>query len=301
MRDEISRRRFLHGTALGLGGVLLGACSVRPESSDTAAVPRPSDSAAGTRTGSAALAHISVQLYTVRELAKQDMAGTLRALAEIGYPEVEFAGYHGHEPAAIRRMLDEARLTAPSAHVAIELIRTEPESLLAAAEVVGHRYLILPWVQLPKTVDAWRGLAGELDRFGRACRDRGIQLAYHNHDFEFVPVEGKLPYEVLVEECDPELVKMQLDLFWAVKAGQDPVAWFERHPGRFPLVHVKDMRDLRGAQEMVEVGTGDIDFGRIFSHAGRAGIVHYVVEHDNPSDPMASVRTSYGNLRRLLG
>ena len=105
---------------------------------------------------------------------------------------------------------------------------------------------------------------------------------------------------MLLEECDPELVKMQLDLFWAVKAGQDPVSWFERQPGRFPLVHVKDMRDLRGAQEMVEVGTGDIDFGRIFSQAGRAGIVHYVVEHDNPTDPMASVRTSYGNLRRML-
>lgn len=300
MRDEISRRRFLHGSALGLGGVLLGACSVRPESGDTAAAVR-ADSSAGARTGSSRTAHISVQLYTVRELVKQDMAGTLRGLAEIGYPEVEFAGYHGHEPAAIRRMLDEARLTAPSAHVAIEVIRTEPEAALAAAEVLGHRYLILPWIQLPKTVDAWRGLAGELDRFGQACQQRGIQLAYHNHDFEFVPVEGKLPYEVLLEECDPELVKMQLDLFWAVKAGQDPVSWFERQPGRFPLVHVKDMRDLRGAQEMVEVGTGDIDFGRIFSQAGRAGIVHYVVEHDNPADPMASVRTSYGNLRRLLG
>lgn len=298
MRDEMTRRRFLHGSALGLGGILLGSCSVRPESGDTAAV-RPADST-GASSGSAAAAHISVQLYTVRELVKQDMAGTLRALAEIGYPEVEFAGYHGHDPAAIRRMLDEARLTAPSAHVAIEVIRSDPASAIAAAGIVGHRYLILPWVQLPKAVDAWRSLAGELDRFGRACRDRGIQFAYHNHDFEFVPVEGKLPYELLLEECDPELVKMQLDLFWAVKGGQDPVAWFERHPGRFPLVHVKDMRDLRGAQEMVDVGAGDIDFGRIFSHAGRAGLVHYVVEHDNPPDPMASVRTSYGNLRRLL-
>ena len=299
MHDEISRRRFLHGSALGLGGVLLTACGGRFGSADTSAAS-PSVDAAGADNASSRVAHIGVQLYTLRDLVKNDMAGTLRALAGIGYREVEFAGLHGNAPGDVRAMLEDAKLTAPSAHLPIEAMRTEPEEAIAAAKVLGHRYLILPWVQPPKSLDVWRSLAGEMNTFGRTCQERGIQFAYHNHDFEFVPIDGTMPYDLLLAECDPELVKMQLDLFWAVKGGQDPVAYFERHPGRFPLVHVKDMREPRGAQVMTEVGTGDIDFRRIFSHAERAGLVHYVVEHDNPADPLASVRTSYENLVRIL-
>ena len=299
MRDELSRRRFLQASALGLGGLIAAACESRPDSSDTAVAGRaraPGDTAGG----GSRVAHIGVQLYTVRDLMKADMPGTLRSIAEIGYPEVEFAGYYDREPQAVRDMLDQLRLKAPSGHVPLEVMRTDAAGAIAAAKVIGHRYLIVPWLQPPKTIEAWRGLASEFNRFGTACREGGVQFAYHNHEFEFTPIAGTMPYDVLLQECDPELVKMQLDLFWAVKGGQDPVAYFDKHPGRFPLVHVKDMRDLAGAQEMVDVGAGDIDFRRIFAKADKAGLVHYVAEHDNPQDPMATLRTSYANLRRML-
>jgi sugar phosphate isomerase/epimerase len=225
------------------------------------------------------------------------MAGTLHDIGRIGYGEVEFAGYHGHAPGDIRQWLARAGVSAPSAHVAIEILRTDLDAAISAARVIGHRYLVLPWVPAPTTLAAWRELARECNRFGEACRDAGIQFAYHNHDFEFAPTEGRIPYDILLEECDSELVKMELDVYWAVKAGRDPVELFERHPGRFPLVHVKDMDREQG---MTEVGSGKIDFARIFAHAGRAGLTHYIVEHDDPADPMASVRASFNNLQSLL-
>ena len=242
-------------------------------------------------------AYTGVQLYTVRELVRRDMKGTLHDIGLIGYGEVEFAGYHGRAPRDIRQWLERAGLSATSAHVPIETLRTDLDAAIAAAGVIGHRYLVLPWVSAPTTLKGWSELARECNRFGRACRDVGIQFAYHNHDFEFAPLEGRIPYDVLLEECDPELVKMELDLYWAVKAGRDPVELFERHPGRFPLVHVKDMDRERG---MTEVGSGVVDFGRIFANAKLAGLTHYFVEHDNPADPMASVRTSFKNLQSLL-
>ena len=244
-----------------------------------------------------AIGPAGIQLYTLREIVRRDMAGTLRDLGRIGYREVEFAGYHGHAPRDIREWLDHAGLSAPSAHVPIETLRTDLDAAISAAGVIGHRYLVLPWVPAPTTLDAWGELARECNRFGEACRAAGIGFAYHNHDFEFAPTGGRVPYDVLLEELDPELVAMELDLYWAVKAGRDPVALFGRHPGRFPLVHVKDMD---AGQRMTEVGSGRIDFGRIFAHAGRAGVAHYFVEHDDPADPMASVRTSFVNLQSLL-
>jgi len=148
-------------------------------------------------------------------------------------------------------------------------------------------------------------VAADLNRAGEACRQRGMQMAYHNHDFEFADLGGgRTGYDILLAESDPALVQMELDLYWATKAGRDPVALFAAHPGRFPLCHVKDMREPRGAQTMAPVGEGGIDFARIFAQAEQAGLRHYFVEHDNaaeyPGGPLASVRTSYGALRRLL-
>ena len=255
-----------------------------------------------------------MQLYTLRDLMQRDMPGTLRQVAGIGYRNVEFAGYSDRTPQQVRALLDELELRAPSAHVPLEALRKDLAGAVAAAAVVGHRYIICPYAEGKSEAD-WQRLAADLNRFGKAAQERGMQLAYHNHDFEFRPVAGgtRTPYDVLLAEADPALVQMQLDLFWAVKAGQDPLALFAKHPGRFPLVHVKDMRDVRGAQalapddrdgvgaHMVDVGAGEIDFRRIFGRAEQAGLQYYVVEHDAPKDPIASVRTSFGNLRGMLG
>jgi sugar phosphate isomerase/epimerase len=304
----MNRRHFLYASGAGLGGLLLGTgCGGRRERAadsaaaapDTTAGPRPAVGATG---GAPRASRIGVQLYTVRDRMKADVPGTLAALAAVGYRELEFAGYYQYQkdPAALRALLDRHQLTAPSTHVSIDALRSDLAGVLATAEALGHRYVVCPAIEPGKSVDDFRRTAGELGRIGAACRERGIRFAYHNHDFEFKPVGGTSFYDVLLEQSDPELVALEMDLFWTVKAGKDPLAYFEKHRGRFPLWHVKDMRDVRGAQQMVAVGEGDIDFGRIFAQAGTAGLEHFFVEHDNPPDPLASVRTGFGHLARLL-
>ena len=158
--------------------------------------------------------------------------------------------------------------------------------------------------------DIWKRIAETYNRAGEASRKAGIQFAYHNHNFEFAPVGGRQPYDVLLETCDPALVKMELDLCWISAAGKDPVEYFKRYPGRFPLVHVKGLskQPANGAAtpidqllpSITDVGHNDvIDWKRIFAHASEAGIQHYFVEHDVPKAPFESLAASYAYLRDL--
>ena len=157
---------------------------------------------------------------------------------------------------------------------------------------------------------SWQRIAETYNRAGEACAKAGIQFAYHNHNFEFAPVDGKLPYDVLLESCDAALVKMELDLCWISAAGKDPVDYFKRYPGRFPLVHVKGLSKVTpGGAAMpidqllpaiADVGTGDvIDWKRIFANASEAGIKHYFVEHDVSKAPYQTLAASYAYLQKL--
>ncbi len=244
------------------------------------------------------LGDIGLQLYTVRSLLATNFDATLEQVAKIGYREVEFAGYYDRTPAALRRQLDALGLVAPSAHIGLEALGDDWQRTLDAAEALGHDYLVVAWLDEKDraTLPALRSTIAKFNRAGAEAKKRGIGFAYHNHDFEFGKIEGRMPYDVLLAECDPENVVFEMDLFWITKGGQDPVPYFEKYPGRFPLVHVKDM--ARG-QTMVDVGQGQIDWARIFSKHEDAGIQHYFVEHDEPADPMASIARSYRYLRAL--
>ena len=256
---------------------------------------------------------IGLQLYTVRDLMKQDFDGTLSKVAAVGYKEVEFAGYFDHSPKDVRAAVDRHGLTAPSAHIDYKSLGEKFPEVIEAAKVVGHEYLVNPWIdeEIRKQPDGWKHAAGTFNRAGEACKKAGIQFAYHNHWFEFLPVNGKLPFDLLLTECDPNLVKMELDLCWITVGGQDPLRYFERYPGRFPLVHVKDVKRVPpvtagGAQDfgssmkdMTEVGSGIIDWKKIFAQSDKAGIKHYFVEHDNPKKPLESIKKSYDYLARL--
>jgi len=256
---------------------------------------------------------IGLQLYTVRDLMKQDFDGTLAKVAAIGYKEVEFAGYFDHSPKDVRAAVDRRRLTAPSAHIDYKSLGEKFPEVIEAAKVVGHEYLVNPWIEeeIRKQPDGWKHAAETFNRAGEACKKAGIQFAYHNHWFEFLPVNGKLPYDLLLTECDPNLVKMELDLCWITVGGQDPLKYFDRYPGRFPLVHVKDVKRVPpvtagGAQDfgssmkdMTEVGSGIIDWKKIFAQSDKAGIKHYFVEHDNPKKPLESIKKSYDYLASL--
>lgn len=222
---------------------------------------------------------------------------TLRTVASIGYREVELAGSFGHPPDELRGLLDELGLAAPAAHHGLDEFRGRLDGLLEDARVLGHRYLVLPWLpESDRTLDGYRRLAAEMNRIGEACRAAGFRLAYHNHAFEFERVEGVTPFDLLLAETDPALVRMELDLYWLAEGGGDPFAYFEAHPGRFELWHVKD-RAADG--RMVDVGAGAIDFASIFGAARAAGLEHFFVEHDAPAEPVASIRASYAHLADL--
>ena len=244
------------------------------------------------------LDRIGLQLYTVRHQMEKDLEGTIARVAATGYREVEFAGYFGKSPRDVRALLDHHGLSSPSSHVS--LAPDQWRAALDAAPVVGHRYLVIAWIPAEerRTLDDYKRWAERLNRAATEAKAAGLQFAYHNHDFEFGPLDGKLPYDVLLTETDPKLVQLEMDLYWIVKGGQDPLAYFARWPGRFPMVHVKDSAGPPD-HKMAAVGGGKIDFRKIFAQSDQAGIRHYFVEHDNPDDPFASIRASYDYLQRL--
>lgn len=244
------------------------------------------------------LSKIGVQLYTVRGLMQEDFLGTLREVAAVGYKEFEFAGYYDRSPGEIRSILDDLGVEAPSTHVSLVAVREDLDGLIEQARTIGHRYLTVP--SLPggerDTLQAYSRIAKEFNQIARTCRDAGLNFAYHNHAFEFEAMDGRLPYDVLLEETDPELVEMEVDLFWMIAGGHDPLAYFEKYPGRFSLCHVKD-RTASG--EMASVGGGVVDFAAIFAKSDQAGLKHYIVEHDRPESPLDSIRASYAHLKEL--
>ena len=255
---------------------------------------------------------IGVQLYTVRDLMKEDFDGTIAKVAQVGYKEVEFAGYFGHTAQEVKDILQKNGLTAPSTHVQYDELDEKFPSVIEFSKTVGMDYIICPWIpeELRKSPDIWKQASDKFNKCGEQTKKAGIQFGYHNHWFEFLPTNGKLPYDELLKDCNPDLVKMEMDLCWAVAAGADPVKYFEKYPGRFPLVHVKDLKTKPkitsgGAQnygdtvDLTEVGSGIIDWKRIFAHSQQAGIKHYIVEHDHPKQPIESITKSYQYLENL--
>jgi sugar phosphate isomerase/epimerase len=268
---------------------------------------------ASTRMRAASIQRVGAQLYTVRDAMQKDFEGTLAKVAAIGYKEVEFAGYFDKSPQQIKEILSRNGLTSPSAHIDYPSLTGDAwAKAIEGAKTIGHDYLINAWVDesVRKEPGSWKRIAETYNRAGEISKKSGIQFAYHNHNFEFEPVDGKLPYDFLLETCDPKLVQMEMDLCWITSAGKDPLDYFRRYPGRFPLVHVKGLskKPAQGAAtpipevlpDITDVGHHDIiDWKRIFAHSKEAGINHYFVEHDVPKDPFASLKASYEYLSTL--
>ena len=242
---------------------------------------------------------VGIQLYTVRDKMKADFEGTLARVAQIGYKEVEFAGYFDHSPADVKAILDRLGLSAPSTHIGLAGM-DEWKKALDTAKAIGHEYVVVPWIpeEKRKTLDDWKSVAAVFNQAAQMAKDAGLQFAYHNHDFEFPKLDGQVPYDVLLQNTDPKLVQLEIDLYWITKAGQDPLTYFARWPGRVPLVHVKDSA---GAPEhkMADVGQGKIDWKRIFAKRDQAGIKHFFVEHDQPPQPFEDIAASYKYLHEL--
>lgn len=257
---------------------------------------------------------VGLQLYTLRDLMAKEPVETLKKVAGIGYKEVESFGYSdgkffGKTPKEFAALLKELGMTSPSGHYTTGKTMPNAKGTLTNdwkravddAAAIGQKYMVCAYLfPAERTkLDDYKAFAELFNKSAEVCKSAGIQFCYHNHDFEFKEIDGKLPYDVLVSGTDKNLVKLELDLYWATMAGQDPVELFKKHPGRFPLWHVKDM-EKSADKAFAPVGTGSIDFQRIFDARKTAGMTHYFVEQDVCKlPPLESIAISYKNIQKL--
>lgn len=263
--------------------------------------------------------YIGLQLYTVRDAMQSDPAGTLAKVARIGYNSVEGATYtgtekfYGMDAATFSKLLKDNGLIMPSSHYRLGEEKTNGEAAKGTilhewdkaiddASAIGIKYMVCAYLSEPErgNLDHYKYVAEQLNKAGERCKKSGIQLCYHNHAFEFDAQDGKVPYQILLSETDKDLVKMEIDLYWITKAGQDPIKLFNQYPGRFPLFHLKDM-DKTPDKSFAEVGSGIIDFKRILAHANKAGLKYFFVEQDKtPGDPFISITKSITYIKSNL-
>ncbi len=251
---------------------------------------------------------IGLELYTVRDMFAKHPARTLKEVAAVGYKLVEFSP--GLKPATLNRDLRDAGLTAPSGYFSVPKTTDGWRKSVELAHNYHLRYIVVGDAAR-LTLDGWKRRAAMFNQWGKIARDAGIQFCYHAHFPEFERVDDTSGYDILLTECDPKLLKMEMDIFWTVYAGKDPLTYWRRYPGRFPLLHIKDMRKgvkinrhefpkPNGPNPFVAVGDGIINWKRIFAHVQEAGAKHIYVEQDRCNrPPLVAIKTSYEYLRHL--
>lgn len=245
------------------------------------------------------LEKFGVQLYSLRTEAPNGIEAMLEKVSAMGYDQVELHTLYDMQAKDLKKLLDKHSLSAPSMHRGFDLIKNDVDGAIADARALGLELVIVPWLDIKKynTGKKWLAFSNEMNKIGKIMKKQGVQLGYHNHDFEFQPLaDGTVPFDVLLENTQPEYVALQMDLFWAIKAGKDPVSYIEAHPGRIVSCHVKDMTK---EGEMTEVGHGTIDFAAIFAAGSKNGLKYFIVEHDKPAEPFASVKSSIDYLEKL--
>jgi sugar phosphate isomerase/epimerase len=301
MKNKNSRREFIKKATYGGIGTAVASSFLLSCKTGT------SNSVAASGVNIKQNHNVGLQLYTVRDGMTADLNAALKKVADIGYSQLELAGYldgkfYGHTPAEFKKMVEDLGMTVISSHTGVEkgADMSIMQKMADAHAELGVKYCIEPWLieERRTSIDSYKEVAEELNTIGEIMSKVGIQFGYHNHAFEFDTVEGKIPYyDVLIKETEPDKVVLELDLYWAVKAGHNPIEIFKKYPGRFALWHVKDM-DNTEEQFFAPVGSGIIDFKEIFAHKEAAGMKYFFVEQDRTKgeDPFESINTSYSNL-----
>jgi sugar phosphate isomerase/epimerase len=244
-----------------------------------------------------------IQLYSLRDVINSDLQGTLAAVSKIGYKSVEPYGFdgnfYGHSAKDFRKMCNDLGMVITGTHTGITLANAA-EYAEKAVEA-GLEYLILPSFsgRPDKTIDDYKIVAQEMNKIGEITSKSGIKFGYHNHNHEFRIIDGKLPYDVLLADTDPALVTFEMDIFWIVKGGQDPLQYFNKHPGRFQLWHVKDMGN---DGESCIVGNGHIKFKDLLKQSKKAGLKQIVYEQEAYSEgsPIYCAEQSYKYIQKHL-
>ncbi|MEZ5072858.1 MAG: sugar phosphate isomerase/epimerase [Bacteroidales bacterium] len=300
MNVKHNRRDFLRVSAAGSLGMMLVGPMACKSGAGVAADPKSFG--------------VGVQLYSIRDAMAADVAGSLKKVSDLGYKYVELADYadgkfYGHSPSEFKKMVEDLGMEALSSHTQVEAagITLDNAKIMADAHAeLGVKYCVQPWVNdEDRNIETYKKMIADWNEVGRIMKDVGIQFGYHNHNFEFVNIDGIVPYyDIFMPEMDADLITMEIDLYWVTKAGQDPVEMFKKYPGRFQLFHFKDMSEDTGTyyevvkDDITSVGAGLIDFKRIWDARETAGMKHFFVEDDNQGNgmPFEGIGTSIQNL-----
>ncbi len=281
----MKRRTFIRQTAATLAGVALAGDVWAKKSKGKA---------------------IGLQLYTLRQVIHKDVKGTLKQLGYWGYQELETYGYNngmlfGMKSKEFAAYVNSLGMNVVSGHYGMDVVRGNWEQAVADAKEAGQKYVVVPWiVEAERTEDGYKKICEELNKAGEVANKYGLRMGYHNHAFEFEVVGEQVAYDRMLNELDPKLVGMELDIYWVVRAGKDPLQYFAKYPGRFEQWHVKDM-DKADKDKNADVGTGSINFKPLFAQAKKAGMKHFYVEQESyPTDPMTSTKNCIDNLKKII-
>lgn len=244
---------------------------------------------------------IAVQLFTLREEMAKDPKATLRQVAELGFNGVEFAGFGGLTVKEMKETIDQLGLKAAASHVPLETLKENLAGAIEEQKILGSQYLVVPYLkEEERTEEDYHSLIRFLKEAGKTCREQGITLCYHNHDFELdVLQDGRQALTAIFAETNPTEVMTELDVYWLKKVGEDPLAWIQRYQGRTPLVHLKDMTTDE-EQFFAELGTGGVNIEGITKLAKNQPIEWWVIEQDvSRRTPLESIEMSINYLRSI--
>ena len=284
---------------------------------------------------------VGVGLFTIPKLLEEDFPGTMARLGTIGYKEVELfgpypytvpevvaswepiaqsiglsqSGYYGHTPQQVRDILDANGLTSPSMHIDLGTLQTRLDEVAEASQVLGHRYAGIAAIppELRTNLDDYRRIADTFNEIGLAMKEVGLQFLYHNHGYGLVEMEGSIPFNLILDRTDPDLVVMEMDVFWMTAGRADPVEYLNAYPGRFKLMHIKDMTELVRFEgdggdssqwiplfpKMADAGEGVLDLDEILKVASMTGVQHFYLERDLAPDPDQTLKGSYQYLSSI--
>ncbi len=320
----MKRRQILSALPLSAFPLLHGCGGDTPEVTSPPQMPeQKTEEVTGEQPGRQ-LSEFGLQLSTITPLLMADFEGTLAKVAAIGYKQVEFSalGFLGRPVEKVVELLGKHGLSAPVGRISPKLpedfgglsrleqmnafrVYAGPEHLLnnvryglEGAAALGQKDLILPALMPDNfaTLDSVKASMELLQQAAELCAREGVRFGYHNHDWEFKPVEGVVPFDLMLESFSPDLMSMQVDVYWVTKAGRDPLEYLAAHPGRFPSCHLKD---IDGTGDFADVGYGEINFPEFVAAAMAAGTQYYFVERDNPPEPLQTAERAYAYLEKM--
>jgi sugar phosphate isomerase/epimerase len=288
---EIKRREFIKTTAVATAGMMLSSYLPGCKSASISKDVRD---------------NFGLQLYTLRDVLPNNPKDVLTQVASYGYKQIEsYEGqkgmFWGMTNTEFKKLMDDLGMKIVSSHCNIN---QDFEKKAAEAAQTGMKYLICPYLGPQKTVDDFKKFAETFNQRGEVCKKNGIRFAYHNHDYGFVPLEGQMPQDVLMQNTDKSLVDFEMDIYWVVTPGQDPIAWIDKYPGRFKLCHIKDRKKGASPSQRdvsVDLGTGSIDFKTILKDAGKKGMEYYIVEQEayENTTPLAAAKADADYLKNF--